>query len=100
MVTAKPLTTTNPDQPAPISCLQTSSGGTEVLRRLYWANKNTHILADEAAEAQIQPDLWGHVIFKAGKQGTIGGVKSGVDLLGDDDEEVSEDDLLDELEED
>ncbi|MHC4884141.1 MAG: hypothetical protein ACYTGH_03555 [Planctomycetota bacterium] len=40
------------------------------------------------------------MIFGSGKQGTIGGVKSGVNLLGDDEEEVSEDDLLDELEED
>ncbi|MHC4885581.1 MAG: hypothetical protein ACYTGH_10900 [Planctomycetota bacterium] len=78
--------------------LQTNGGGTEVLRRLYWANKNTHILADEAAEAQIQPSLWGHVIFST-KSGGVRNTAGGLDLL-DREEETTEEDILDELEED
>lgn len=37
--------------------------GTEVLRREYWANKATQIIADAPSEAVLHPDLWGHVRF-------------------------------------
>lgn len=37
--------------------------GSEVLQRLYWANSQTAILADEAIESQLHPDLWGIVRF-------------------------------------
>lgn len=40
--------------------------GTEVLQRLYWANQQTAIVSDEAAEASLQPDLWGVVRFSTG----------------------------------
>jgi hypothetical protein len=40
--------------------------GTEVIERIYWANKATTIISDEAAEAMITPKLWGHVIFHGG----------------------------------
>jgi hypothetical protein len=36
-----------------------------VLERLYWANPQTAMLADEAIEAQLHPDLWGAVRFSA-----------------------------------
>ena len=39
--------------------------GTEVLRRDYWANKATAITADAPSEAELHPDLWGHVRFHA-----------------------------------
>jgi hypothetical protein len=39
--------------------------GTEVLQRLYWANPQTSIVSDEAAEATLHPDLWGMVRFLA-----------------------------------
>ena len=37
--------------------------GTEVLRREYWANKATQITADAPSEAELHPELWGHVRF-------------------------------------
>ncbi|PAW86750.1 MAG: hypothetical protein B9S33_07390 [Pedosphaera sp. Tous-C6FEB] len=37
--------------------------GTEVLRREYWANKATQIIADAPSEAELHPELWGHVRF-------------------------------------
>jgi hypothetical protein len=40
--------------------------GTEVMQRLYWANPQTAIVSDEAAEAMLHPDLWGIVRFAAG----------------------------------
>lgn len=43
--------------------LETDEDGNDVLRRLYWANKLTAILSDEAAEALLHPDLWGFVRF-------------------------------------
>jgi len=39
--------------------------GSEVMQRLYWANAQTAILADEAHESQLHPDLWGTVRFSA-----------------------------------
>jgi len=39
--------------------------GNAVLERLYWANPQTAMLADEAIEAQLHPDLWGAVRFSA-----------------------------------
>jgi hypothetical protein len=39
--------------------------GTEVLRREYWANKATQITADAPSEAELHPDLWGHIRFHA-----------------------------------
>jgi hypothetical protein len=40
--------------------------GSEVLQRLYWANTSTAIVSDEAAEALLQPGLWGFVRFSGG----------------------------------
>lgn len=37
--------------------------GNEVLRREYWANKATQITADAPSEAELHPELWGHVRF-------------------------------------
>jgi len=78
--------------------LVTSPGGTEVLQRLYWANKATTIISDEAAEAQITPKLWGHVIFHSKRRNVHGG--SDVDLMqtgaGAD---MTDEDVLDMLEE-
>lgn len=43
--------------------LQTDDNGFQVLRRLYWSNKATAIVADIPSEARLHPDLWGHVLF-------------------------------------
>lgn len=37
--------------------------GTEVLRRVYWANRATQIVADAPSEARLSPHLWGHLVF-------------------------------------
>jgi hypothetical protein len=46
--------------------LASGPDGSEVLERLYWANSQTAILADEALESQLHPDLWGVVRFLPG----------------------------------
>jgi len=78
--------------------LKTSPNGSGVYERLYWSNKDTAILADEAAEAVIKPEMWGQVNFvMPGK--TLLETSDAVDILesgGNDD--ISEDDILDELE--
>ena len=43
--------------------LTTGPEGTEVLLREYWSNKFTHITADVPSEAEIHPELWGHIRF-------------------------------------
>ena len=45
--------------------LVSGSDGTEVLRREYWSNKATHITADAPSEAELHPELWGHIRFHA-----------------------------------
>ena len=40
--------------------------GNEVMQRLYWANPQTSIVSDEAAESRLHPDLWGMVRFGTG----------------------------------
>jgi len=51
--------------------LVSGPNGTETFQRLYWANQQTAIVSDEAAEAMLQPQLWGFVRFsgKVGKEG-------------------------------
>lgn len=44
--------------------LATDRSGNQVLRRVYWSNKATGIVADAPSEAILQPDLWGHVVFR------------------------------------
>jgi len=38
--------------------------GNEVLRRIYWSNQATSIVADAPSEARLHPNLWGHVLFQ------------------------------------
>jgi hypothetical protein len=37
--------------------------GNEVIRRVYWSNQATNIVADAPSEARLHPNLWGHVLF-------------------------------------
>ena len=37
--------------------------GNEVMQRLYWANQQTSVVADEAAESQLHPEAWGSLRF-------------------------------------
>ena len=43
--------------------LVSGKDGNEVLRRIYWSNKATSIVADAPSEAVLHPDLWGNVRF-------------------------------------
>ena len=43
--------------------LESGQAGTEVLQRIYWANKATAIISDVAEEGTLHPDLWGWVGF-------------------------------------
>ena len=79
--------------------LVADAGGNVVVRRIYWANKATSIVADAPSEARLHPDLWGTVRFH-------GESKSGLSVtsdltLGDETEDGGEvEDFLEELEED
>ncbi len=44
--------------------------GTEVLRRLCWANRATQITADAPSEARLSPHLWGHVLIHGNRPTT------------------------------
>ena len=50
--------------------LASGPDGTEVLRREYWSNKATQIIADAPSEAILHPDLWGHVRFHTNVYGS------------------------------
>jgi hypothetical protein len=50
--------------------LASGPDGTEVLRREYWANKATQIIADAPSEAELHPGLWGHIRFHAENAGS------------------------------
>jgi hypothetical protein len=43
--------------------LVSGPAGSEVLRRVYWANHASQISADAPSEARLQPNLWGHARF-------------------------------------
>ena len=43
--------------------LASGRDGNEVLRRLYWSNKATGVIADAPSEARLHPNLWGHIRF-------------------------------------
>ncbi len=43
--------------------LATDDAGNSVLRRLYWSNKATGVIADVPTEARLVPGLWGHILF-------------------------------------
>ncbi len=48
--------------------LVTGPDGTEVMRRMYWSNKATGIVADAPSEAILHPNLWGYVLFHGARQ--------------------------------
>ena len=43
--------------------LVSGPSGSEVLRRVTWANHASQIVADAPSEARLQPNLWGHARF-------------------------------------
>lgn len=46
--------------------LVTGPDGNEVLRRVYWSNKATGVVADAPSEARLHPNLWGFARFHPG----------------------------------
>ncbi|WP_020474723.1 hypothetical protein [Zavarzinella formosa] len=38
--------------------------GTEVMKRLYWANQSAQIVSDAPSEARLSPQMWGHALFQ------------------------------------
>ncbi|HYG76014.1 MAG TPA: hypothetical protein VEK08_13500 [Planctomycetota bacterium] len=48
--------------------LVTGPNGTEVMRRMYWANKATGIVSDAPSEARLHPNLWGYALFQGARQ--------------------------------
>lgn len=83
--------------------LSTDLDGNVVLRRRYWSNQATGIVADAPSEARLTPHLWGHIRFHgdrssaedklndleqiAGKKNPVKGVKKDVtDILDELDE--------------
>jgi hypothetical protein len=43
--------------------LVSGAEGSEVVRRIYWANHASQTTADAPSEARLQPNLWGHARF-------------------------------------
>lgn len=75
--------------------LESGAAGTEVLQRKYWANQSSQIISDEAAEAQLYPELWGYVLFT--DRATSQLERLGMDnvLEGGKDKKMSDDEVLD-----
>lgn len=81
--------------------MMTNKDGNEVLQRIYWSNQSTNILSDVAAEASLEPGQWGYVIFHNEGSGADGQPVMGTGLIKDDKnndaDELTEDDILNEL---
>jgi hypothetical protein len=75
--------------------LVTGPDGNEVLRRVYWANQSTHILADAPSEALLHPGLWGTVRFHGAERSEFEQLKDSLELQKGSGEEEGEDDLQD-----
>jgi hypothetical protein len=58
----------------------TDSSGNSVMRRSYWANKATSIIADVPSEARLHPDLWGWALFHEGARRDVASM---TDLIGE-----------------
>jgi len=58
----------------------TDSSGNSVMRRSYWANQATSIIADVPSEARLHPDLWGWALFHEGARRDAATM---TDLIGD-----------------
>ncbi|HUS58532.1 MAG TPA: hypothetical protein VM141_07755 [Planctomycetota bacterium] len=76
--------------------LVSGKDGNEVLRRVYWSNKATSIVADAPSEAVLHPDLWGMIRFHAKDAKSL----DVLDPMGTPDVDKGTKDFLDDLEED
>ncbi len=80
--------------------IRTDQTGNGILGRYYWSNKATTIVSDIAAEAHLEPRLWGHVRFQGRKTSALD--KAMPDTLFDrqgDTEGEDVDELLEEMKE-
>jgi hypothetical protein len=69
--------------------------GNEVMRRIYWSNKATSIVADAPSEARLQPHLWGHVRFQDLRPSAEEALETATD--GKKPKKTAADDLLNDL---
>jgi hypothetical protein len=76
--------------------LTTGPDGHEVLRRIYWANPVTAVVADAPSEARLHPNLWGHARFHAGEAPSLDD-RLDATLDGDCPQPEDLDDLLDKV---
>ena len=76
--------------------LVSGKDGNEVLRRVYWSNRATSIVADAPSEAVLHPDLWGMIRFHAKDAKSL----DVLDPMGTPDVDKGTKDFLDDLEED
>jgi hypothetical protein len=79
--------------------LTTGPDGNEVLRRLYWSNQATSVVADAPSEARLSPHMWGFARFHAGLRPTTDDALDEIAARGTGKKEVKKDvtDILDEL---
>ncbi len=78
--------------------LRTDQDASAVYERLYWSNKNTMTISDEAVEAVLKPDLWGYVYFIMSEKTLLDTSKATDILESGKSKDIDEEDILDELE--
>jgi hypothetical protein len=78
--------------------LRTDQDASAVYERLYWSNKNTMTISDEAVEAVLKPDLWGYVYFIMPEKTLLDTSKATDILESGKSKDIDEEDILDELE--
>lgn len=66
--------------------------GTEVMKRVYWANQAAQIVADAPSEARLNPHLWGHAVFHGPR-----GEDTRLDAVGEKKTDKDLTDILDDL---
>ncbi|MCX7420822.1 MAG: hypothetical protein NT013_14945 [Planctomycetia bacterium] len=83
--------------------LSTDQDGNVVLRRRYWSNQATGIVADAPSEARLTPHLWGHIRFHGDRSSAEDKLKDLEQIAGTkkSSKEVKKDvtDILDDLDE-
>ncbi len=79
--------------------LTTGPDGNEVLRRIYWSNQATSVVADAPSEARLSPHLWGFARIHAGMRPSTDDVLDEVASQGTGKKVFKKDvtDILDEL---
>lgn len=79
--------------------LSTDQDGNVVLRRRYWSNQATGVVADAPSEARLTPHLWGHIRFHDERSSAEDQLKEFDDIAGKKGDKKKSDvnDLLDDL---